>query len=84
MSLQPPYWAHVTTESMKSGSTRPTQSHIARSKFRYFVFGAVIASKAALESSDFWISCTPIFRKSAWMIWKVRLTLCRSVGVITV
>ena len=41
-------------------------------------------AKAALESSAFWFSCTPIFLKSVWMIWNVRGMLCTSVGVIDV
>ena len=49
----------------------------------YLPFGAVIASNAALESSDFCFSSMPILRKSAWMIWNVRGMLCTSVGVIT-
>ena len=68
---------------MKSGSMSGTQSHMARSKFRYFVEGAVIASKAALESSAFCVRSTPIVLKSAWMIWNVRSTPVRSVGVMT-
>src|SRR6476620_10287285 len=83
LSDQPPYWSQVTTESMKSGSTSPTQSHMERSKSVYLPFGAVIASKAALESSDFCLISMPIFRNAAWMIWNVRGMLCTSVGVIT-
>ena len=82
-SLQPLHWSQVTTESMKSGSISPVQSHSARSKFAYFPSGAVIASKAADESSAFWVNWTPIFLKSGCRISNVRLALERSVGVIT-
>jgi hypothetical protein len=50
---------------------------------RYFESGAEMTSKAALESSDFCFSSTPILRKSAWMIWKVRSRPVRSFGVTT-
>src|SRR5262245_8186505 len=68
---------------MKSGSIRPTQSHIARSNLRYLLFGVVIASKAAVESSAFCVRLIPILRKSGCRIWNVRFVLGTSVGVIT-
>ena len=57
---------------MKSGSMRAIQSHIARSKPWYVLFGLVILAKAAVESSACSFSCTPILLKSVWMIWNVR------------
>src|SRR6185437_14708036 len=83
LSVQPAYCAQVTTESMKSGSISPTQSQSAKSNLRYLPFGAVMASKAAVESSARWVRTIPIFRKSGCMIWKVRFVLGTSVGVIT-
>src|SRR5439155_26922935 len=77
------YCAQVTTESMKSGSIRPTQSQSARSNLRYLLLGAVIASNAAVESSARWVRLIPILRKSGCRIWKVRFVLGTSVGVMT-
>src|SRR5207244_5828375 len=59
------------------------QSHIARSKLRYLLLGPEIASNAAVESRVRCESWTPIFLKSGCMIWKLRLVLGTSVGVIT-
>src|SRR5262245_66435262 len=68
---------------MKSGSISATQFQSERSKLRYLPLGAVIASKAAVESSARCFSWMPIFLKSGWRIWNVRLVLGTSVGVIT-
>src|SRR6266699_2157454 len=80
LSLLLPSCAQVRTDSMKSGSTGGTQSHIAMSKVWYLLFGAEMALKVALSSMFCWVIEMPIFCRSDCMIWNVRSPVPRSSG----
>ncbi len=80
LSLLLPSCAQVITESMKSGSTGGTQSHIAMSKVSYLLFGAEIALNVALSSMFCWVMEMPILARSVCMIWNVRSPVPRSSG----